>query len=61
MPGTAAPTIQAGININPVAGLKQLGCYYWVRTPEAGININPVAGLKHPVAGGGGESAGEPE
>ena len=37
----------AGININPVEGLKlcRIGGIHLV--PSAGININPVEGLKH--------------
>jgi hypothetical protein len=33
----------AGININPVAGLKQTNCAHEQRSLLAGININPVA------------------
>ena len=36
----------AGININPVAGLKLAGDALPLRVGGAGININPVAGLK---------------
>ena len=45
--GEFARSTEAGININPVAGLQLASDGFVVMQDAAGININPVAGLQH--------------
>ena len=52
--GEFARSTEAGININPVAGLQLASDGFVVMQDAAGININPVAGLQpDPAAGAG--------